>query len=145
MSRTATSRAMSNLERQLNTLFNPFVGLSGRAEDLGFSGHGPAIDILEDGEAFYIYADVPGFASENLQIKYENRTLTLIGERKPEEGNGVRYHRTESFSGRFQRSFSLPHDVDVEKIEAEIKNGVLTITLAKQELSKPRQISVKVS
>jgi HSP20 family protein len=145
MTRLATGRALSNLERQLNTIFNtPFISSSGRAEDLGFAGAGPAIDIMEDQEAFYLTADLPGFNQENVQVRYENRTLTLSGERRQEETNGVRYHRTESFTGRFQRSFSLPFDIDVEKIEAELKNGVLTITLPKQEASKPRQISVKV-
>jgi HSP20 family protein len=145
MSQNATGRALSNLEKQLNTLFQPFSFPVGRSEDLGFSGYGPAIDIYEDENGFYLAADLPGFSQENIQIRFENRTLTLAGERRIEEGNGIRYHRSESFSGRFQRSFSLPQDVDAEKIEAELKQGVLTIFLPKQEMSKPRQISVKVN
>jgi HSP20 family protein len=144
MTRLATGRAISNLERQLNSIFNyPFV-VSGRAEDLGFAGAGPAIDIMEDQEAFYLTADLPGFSKDNIQLRYENRALTLSGERHPEEISGARCHRAESFNGKFQRSFTLPLDIDVEKIKAELKNGVLTITLPKQEASKPRQISVKV-
>lgn len=146
MSKTATSKALSNFERQLNTIFNtPLFTALGRAEDLEFAGHGPAFDIYEDGEAFYISADMPGFQQENIKLRYENRTLTLSGERKQEENNKVRYHRSESFSGRFQRSFSLPTDIDVEKITAELKNGVLTVALPKHEMSKPRQITVKVN
>lgn len=145
MTRMATGRATSDLERQLNTLFNTFLPTGARAEDLGFAGYGPAIDIYEETDGFYLMADVPGITQENLQIRYENRTLTISGERKTEEKQGARFHRNESFTGRFQRSFTLPLDIDVEKIEAELKNGVLTVFLPKHEASKPRQISVKVN
>lgn len=147
MTRMATAKALSNLERHLNTIFNsPIINAGAtRTEDLGFAGYGPAIDIFEDAEGFYLAADVPGFSQENLQIRFENHTLTLSGERRPTEANNLRFHRTESFSGRFQRSFSLTDEIDVEKIEAELKNGVLTILLPKQEQSKPRQITVKVN
>ncbi|MFY9224923.1 MAG: Hsp20/alpha crystallin family protein [Blastocatellia bacterium] len=144
MTKPAVAKNLANLEQQLNSLFNP-AAFSVSAEDLGFAGHGPAIDICEDDNNLYLIADLPGFRSENVQIRYENRTLTVSGEKTQEELPNVRYHRTESFSGRFQRSFSLPLDIDIEKIGAELKNGLLTITLPKQEVHKPRQITVKVN
>lgn len=144
MSKPAIAKAINNLEHQLNSLFNPNLFFT-QAEDLGFTGQGPAIDICEDGNNLYLIADLPGFKGENIQIRYENRTLTLSGERPQQEQSELRLHRTESFSGRFERSFSLPLDIDAEKIAAELKNGVLTITLPKQEAIKPKQITVKVS
>jgi len=144
MSKPAVAKSISNLERQLNSLFNPTF-FSTRTEDLGFTGQGPSIDICEDDNNLYLIADLPGFKSENIQIRYENRTLTISGERKHQEQPGIRYHRTESFSGRFERSFSLPLDIDVEKIEGTLKNGILTITLPKQEAVKPKQITVKIN
>jgi HSP20 family protein len=146
MSKMATARATTpitfwDLQRQL---LDP-VFRAGRAEDLGLTGQGPAIDIYEDNEGFYLTGDVPGFTAESFQIRYENRTLTISGERRQEELEGVRYHRRESFSGRFQRSFSLPLDIDIDKITAELKEGVLTVFLPKHESSKPRQIKVKVN
>lgn len=144
MTKPAVAKTISNLERQLNSLFNPNFFFT-KAEDLGFTGQGPAIDICEDDNNLYLIADLPGFKPENIQIRYEDRALTISGERKEIEQEKVRYHRTESFSGRFERSFSLPLDIDIEKIEAELKNGVLTITLPKQEAIKPKQITVKVN
>ncbi|MEW6730993.1 MAG: Hsp20/alpha crystallin family protein, partial [Acidobacteriota bacterium] len=144
-SKAVPTHSLSELQRQLNTLFGyPFLR-SGRTEDLGFTGYGPAIDIYENSEGFYLSADVPGFSNENFQIRYENRTLTIAGERPQEDTENMRYHRKESFAGRFERSFSLSADIDSEKITAELKNGVLTVFLPKQEAVKPRQISVKVN
>jgi HSP20 family protein len=145
MSKAAVAKTITDLERQLNSLFNPNFLSVIRAEDLGATGQGVAVDICEDDNNLYLIADLPGFKSENIQIRYENRALTITGEKTQGEVPGVKYHRTESFSGRFQRSFSLPMDIDIEKIEAELKNGVLTITLPKQESNKPRQITVKVN
>lgn len=153
MTKISTSRSnptpssnLWSLNQQLNNLFGlPFIGTVGRTEDLEFAGHGPAIDIYENSNGFYITVDVPGFSSESFQIRYENRTLTLSGERQEEETANLRYHRKESFSGRFQRSFSLPLDIDADKITAELKDGVLTIFLPKHEAQKPREISVKAN
>ncbi len=89
--------------------------------------------------------DVPGFPPDSFQIRYETRTLTISGERREEETANLRYHRKESFSGRFQRSFSLPLDIDADKITAELKDGVLTVFLPKHEAQKPREISVKAN
>lgn len=143
MSKPAVAKAINNLEHQLNSLFNPNLFFT-RAEDLGFTGQSPAIDICEDENNLYLIADLPGFKRENIQIRYENRTLALSGERSKGD-ESLRLHRTESFSGYFERSFSLPLDIDIEKITAELKNGVLTVTLPKQEAVKPKQITVKVN
>jgi len=146
MSKMATAKAtlptsLWDLQRQL---FDSGFLRGLRTEDFGFASYGPTIDLYEDDEGFYLAADVPGFKRENFQISYENRTLTISGEKPQEEIEGVRYHRRESFAGRFQRSFSLPVDIDADKITAELKDGVLTVFLPKHEATRPRQISVKV-
>jgi HSP20 family protein len=145
MSNTGTAKAYSPIERQLNNFFNNFfVNPTKSAEDLDSQGYRPTMDIYETGEAFYLVTDLPGFSADNIQVRYENRTLTLSGERKLVESPDRRYHRVESSQGRFQRTFTLPLEIDADKITAELANGVLTLQLPKQEHQKPRQITVTI-
>ncbi|MBS1872511.1 MAG: Hsp20/alpha crystallin family protein [Acidobacteria bacterium] len=105
----------------------------------------PAVDILETENELLLKADLPGVEMKDIDIQMENGTLTLRGERKYEnqktEGG---YHRIERSYGSFARYFTLPETVNVEAVKAEFKNGVLTVTLPKKELAKPRQIKVEV-
>jgi HSP20 family protein len=85
---------------------------------------------------------------KNVAIQWENGTLTVKGERKFEGGsnqNGRGFHRIERSYGQFVRAFSLPETVDPERVKAEYRNGVLTITLPKKELAKPKTINVQVA
>lgn len=105
----------------------------------------PAVDISEHENALVLSADIPGVKMEDIEIKLEQGTLTLSGSRefkKQEEKGG--YHRIERSYGSFHRAFSLPDTVDTDKVEASFDNGVLTITLPKKELAKPRTIKVAV-
>lgn len=106
----------------------------------------PAVDIYEDGNNLVLKADLPDINEKDLDLRIENNTLTLRGERKfekkVEEDN---YLRVERRYGSFSRSFSLPNTVNTESIKAEYKNGVLTVTLPKREEAKPKQIKVAVS
>jgi HSP20 family protein len=100
----------------------------------------------ESADELVLEADVPGMNLEDLDIRVEDNTLTIRGERKqrqdmPEGG----YHRAERPYGVFTRSFSLPNTIDAEKIQASYNNGVLRLTMAKREESKPRQIKVQVN
>ncbi len=105
----------------------------------------PQVDIYEDAEAVVIKAELPGMEEKDIEVKIENSTLILKGERKhDQEIQKENYHRIERFYGTFQRSFSLPHTVDQEKIKASCDKGVLTITLPKKEDTKPKQIKVEV-
>ena len=104
----------------------------------------PAVDIKEEEDRFVIYADLPGVDPKNIEITMEQGVLTLKGERSEEtkeEREG--YKRVERVSGSFYRRFSLPDTADAERIEAKGKNGVLEITLPKQEKAQPRKITVK--
>ena len=106
----------------------------------------PAVDIRETENALIVKADLPEVNEKDIDIRIENGTLALKGERKfekDETGKGG-YHRIERSYGAFARYFSLPETVDSEHVQAEFKNGVLTVTLPKKEAAKPRTIKVAV-
>ena len=125
---------------QFNRLFSP-----GRREEGLAATTWPAVDIYEDAEGLTLTAELPGLDPKAVEVKVEDRVLTLAGERKLErEEKRENYHRVESWSGSFSRSFTLPSNVDVEKIRAEHKNGLLRVFLPKREENKPRKISVQV-
>lgn len=106
----------------------------------------PNVDIKETADEIVLQADVPGVDAKDIDIKLDDGTLTLKGERKfQEEKKGEGYHRIERGYGSFVRCFSVPDSVDPEKIQAAHKNGVLTITLPKKELAKPRSVKISVN
>lgn len=105
----------------------------------------PSVDILEKDGNIILRAELPGMTEKQIDLKIEGDTLTLKGERKMDsEDKKSNYHRVESFYGSFTRSFRLPDTADFEKINAEYKNGVLTITVPKKPEVKPREIPVSV-
>lgn len=106
----------------------------------------PPVDIHETDHELVLEADVPDVKPEDIEVNFENGTLTLKGKRefeKKEESKG--YHRIERNYGTFVRAFSLPETVDPEKLSAGYKNGVLTITIGKKEIAKPRTVKVNVA
>lgn len=107
----------------------------------------PAVDILETENELLLTADLPGVEMKDIDIRFENGTLTLKGERKFEHlnGNNKGYHRIERGYGTFARYFTVPDTVDPEKVRADFKNGVLTVTLPKKEVAKPRSIKVELN
>jgi HSP20 family protein len=106
----------------------------------------PAVDILEKDGDLVLRAELPGMTEKQIELKLEGNTLTLKGERKLEnEEKKNNYHRVESFYGSFMRAFRLPDTVDMEKISAEYKNGVLVITMPQKPEVKPREIQVSVN
>ncbi len=106
----------------------------------------PAVDIHETEDGYIVKADLPGMKKEDIQIDLKNSTLTLKGEKKFEEKvSKDNYVRTERAYGTFVRSFTLPHNVDAEKIRASYKDGVLEFALPKKEEAKPKQIKVEVN
>lgn len=106
----------------------------------------PAVDILETENELIFKADVPDMEMKDIDVRMENGTLTIRGERKFEaKKTDGGWHRLERSYGTFERVFTLPETVDVEAVKADYKNGVLTVTLPKKEIAKPRQIKVQVS
>jgi HSP20 family protein len=103
----------------------------------------PAMDILESQDGYIIRAELPGFTKDALNVELKDGTLTLSGERKPEElPEGVQYRSAERVSGKFVRSVMLPETVNTDGIQASYKDGVLEIHVPKAEKAKPRQITV---
>lgn len=105
----------------------------------------PPVDILETENELILKADLPDVDMKDIQIELENGTLSLKGQRKFEsETKEKGYHRIERSYGSFARYFSLPDTVDPEKVSADYKNGVLTVTLPKKEVAKPRTVKVQI-
>ncbi len=105
----------------------------------------PACDVKETENEIIVKADVPGVSEKDLEVRLEDGTLTIKGERKfEEEKKGEGYHRIERGYGTFVRCFSVPDTVDPDKIKATYKDGVLTVILPKKEAAKPRTIKVTV-
>ena len=103
----------------------------------------PAVDIFETENELVLKADLPDVAQKDIDVRVENQTLTLSGERRFEQQDaGKGYHRIERSYGKFVRSFAIPNTFDTESVKAEFHNGVLTVALTKKEAAKPRQIKV---
>jgi len=134
---------LASLQRQLDSLFQDFN--RGSDELLTSSSFVPAADIYEDEHNITLKLEVPGIEAKDLDIQFENNTLTVRGERKFEkEEKEENFHRVERRYGSFARSFTLPNTVDSENVEADYDSGVLKITLPKREEAKPKQIKVAV-
>jgi HSP20 family protein len=115
------------------------------SEPRGSRPWSPAVDIVETENELVVKADLPDVKIEDISVHVENQTLTLRGERKFEKDENARgYHRIERSYGNFVRSFAVPSSVDTESVQADYKNGVLTVKLAKKAAAKPRQIKVNV-
>lgn len=105
--------------------------------------HAPRVNVLDAGANLVVQADVPGMTDKDIEITLHDGVLSLRGERKTDVPEGYAAHRRERSTFRFARSLTLPVKVDHEKTTAQVKNGVLTVTLAKSAESKPRQITVR--
>jgi HSP20 family protein len=127
---------------EMNRLQDRFLGGRGFAKQ----AFQVAVDIREEGDAFYVDAEVPGLAAEDVKVDVEKNVLTLSGQRKVEkEETEGSYRRVERQYGSFTRSFSLPETVDADHISADLKDGVLELRLPKKEAPTPRKISVKAA
>ncbi len=114
-------------------------------EDLNEGIWQPPVDIYENEDCVVIKAEVPDMDQKDIEVRIENNTLTLRGERKQStEIKKENYHRVERYYGNFQRSFTLPQTINQDKVAASCDRGVLTITLPKTEETKPKQIKVEV-
>ena len=145
LTRWDQSRGLTSLQDQVNRLFedNFTRDRSGHAD---LASWAPPVDIYETENELVIKADLPDVQDEDIDVRVENNTLTIRGERKIEKDvNEDDYLRVERAYGPFMRSFSLPNTVNSESIRAEYRNGVLTLHMAKREESKPKQIKISVS
>jgi HSP20 family protein len=135
-----------NPSRELDEFFNRFVGTRSGASDenLASSDWSPAVDIRETDDDFQIDVEVPAIAAADVKVTVNDGVLTVTGERKYEKEVKGKVRRVERQYGRFVRSFRLPDNADEGRIEANAKDGVLYLKVAKREEVKPRAIEVKV-
>jgi HSP20 family protein len=136
-------RDMITLRDRMNRLFEDMPGSKGEEKDLMTHTWAPSVDIYETEKEVVLSAEIPGVDEKDVEIKVEDNTLTLRGERKFEkETKEENYHRIERSYGSFFRSFALPSYIDQDKIEAEHENGVLKIHMPKRTGLKPRKVKI---
>lgn len=134
-------RDMDRLQQRLGRLLGEFAPTGSPAVNPGAY---PALDAWEDDVHFYVEAELPGLALDDLEIYMgEENVLTIRGVRKAPDWQGGTWHRRERACGSFERTFALPGPVNAEQVEAKLKHGVLTIKLPKAEKIRPRKIAVK--
>ncbi|MEZ6132183.1 MAG: Hsp20/alpha crystallin family protein [Planctomycetaceae bacterium] len=136
---------MGTLRNEVDELFESFFGTPAMASASELMI--PSIDVAETDDAIEVTTDLPGIRAEDVDIEIRNDTLTISGQtsesKETDEGNGRRYHRIERRVGRFSRSVRLPCGVQQDKIDAQLKDGVLTVKMPKAEEAKSRKITVK--
>jgi len=143
---------MSDIDRMFEAMdllrnkMDRIVGDFDRSFDYGpgliFRSGNPRTNLYEDGDTFEIRAEVPGIAKDDLNISIQGNYLEISGSRSVDTPEGYKVHRSERVESTFSRSFILPDDVDAEKVEAKLKDGVLYLKLAKSEAAKPKQITI---
>ena len=132
------------LERMRQDMDRLMQGYGGRLFRQSTAGGFPLVNLTGDKDGYFVRAELPGVKADALDISATGNTLSIGGERKiAQEDETVRYHRREREAGTFSRIISLPGEVDADKINAELKDGILTIHIPKAEKAKPKQISVK--
>ena len=134
----------SSLRDDLNSLFElPFWSSFARQGQL-FTGWSPALDLYQNNDNAVAVIELPGMRKEDIEISLHDGTLAISGERKRETSNGEKAERTERYVGKFRRSIALPTRVNANKVSATYRDGILTVTLPKAEVAKPKQIQVTV-
>jgi len=132
--------AMDLLRSRMGRLLNDYDRSYG---DYAFQVEtGPRTNLYDTGDKLRITAEVPGVAKENLNIRIQGNYLELSGKRKVETPEGYKAHRIERATTTFTRSFTLPVEVNAERAEAALKNGILILEIPKAEAAKPRQINI---
>jgi HSP20 family protein len=129
----------------MNRLFRNSYGSEGAEESLTNTSFAPTVDVYEDEHSVTLKIEVPGIDEKDIDVRIENNTLTVHGERKFEkEEKEENFRRVERQYGSFTRSFTLPNTVDPEQVKANYEKGILKISLPKKAEAKPKQIKVNV-
>lgn len=139
--------------REMENMLNRYTHATGRGldtmgldTDMELTEWAPTVDIKENDDSYMILADLPGVAKDDIDVRLDNGVLSISGEKHvdKETGKGTRHHRTERFHGSFSRRFTLPSTIDAEKVNADYKDGVLTLAIPKVEEEKRKSIDIKV-
>ena len=138
-------REFVTLQDRMNRLFRDSFGPEGKDESLTTTAFAPPVDVYEDEHNVTLKIEVPGIDEKDIDVRIENNTLTVHGERKFEkEEKEENYRRVERQYGAFTRTLTLPQTVDTENVSANYDKGVLKITLPKKAEAQPKQIKVNV-
>jgi len=133
---------LTDIRNEIDRLFDAPLEELARGSQL-LSGWTPPLDLHEDKENIVVHAELPGMKKEEIDVSLHEGSLSISGERKAEkEFEDAEVYRSERFVGRFQRTIALPEPVAADRIKAQYKDGILTITLPKTEEAKPKQIKV---
>ena len=139
-------RDLLTTQDRFNRLFNKTFSQAFEEEDGKLGTWSPAVDIFETEQSIVLKAELPGVDPKDVDVKVENNTLFLKGQRKFEnEVKEENYHRIERSYGSFTRTFALPSTVSAENVSADYKGGILTLTMPKREEAKPKTIKINVS
>ena len=129
-------RMKRQMERLLEGVRGPYL-----RQDAGVF---PLINLTESKDSFFIRAELPGVVAGDLDIQATSNTVAISGERKiPAENKDARWHRREREAGKFSRMIAMPSEINPDKVDASLTNGILTVVVPKAEAAKPRQISVR--
>lgn len=136
---------LATLRGEMDELFESFFGEKGLTTPAAMSV--PSVDVAETDESVEVTTDLPGYKADEVDIEIRDNYLTISGEcseeNESEGGNGKKYHRIERRKGSFSRSVRLPCEVQPEKVDAELTDGVLKVTMPKAEEAKAHKISIK--
>lgn len=135
--------AMGMLRGRLDDLYNELDRPVSWGGNWLAAGNYPRTNLYDRGDRFELLAEVPGLSKDDLDVKIQGNYLEISGKREITAPEGYRVHRSERGSASFTRSLTLPADVDSGKADANLKDGILVLTLPKSEAAKPRQISIK--
>lgn len=139
-------REVTRLRNEMDRLWDDYFGPGRRAFRPMEEAWIPAVDVAEAADKITVKAEIPGMEAKDIEISMVGDTLSIKGEKKSErEEKDENYHMVERTYGSFNRTMKLPAAVDPDKVEATYKNGVLTVTLPKQEEVKPKAIEIKAS
>jgi len=145
LSRWEPFRELSTQNDRMTRLFRELYSPEGQQETLTTTAFAPPVDVYEDEHNIILKIEVPGIDEKDIDVRMENNTLTIHGERKFEkEEKEENFRRVERMYGSFTRSFTLPDSVDAEHVTADYDKGMLKINLAKKAEAKPMQIKVNV-
>ena len=139
-------RDLATIQERMNRVFEDALtrGQQRSEEEMHTGTWAPPVDIYETKERVVLNAELPGFTEDQLQLHFNDGVLSIEGERKfDKKGGDENYHRVERSYGKFVRSFTIPTNVDHDKISASISNGILTVELPKREETRPKQIRIQ--
>jgi HSP20 family protein len=139
-------RELEDVSERLNRVFGRSI-VAGESKDaMTTFDWAPSVDVLETNEDFQVKAELPDVKKEDVKVSVDGGVLRIQGERKQEkEEKGKKWHRVERSYGSFLRTFTLPENIDDAKVQADFKDGVLSVRLPKSEKAKPKSVEVKIN